>query len=78
MTIELTREQEDLVVRVAEEWGKTPAEVVGGLLSQLEWADDAEERALIEERMVEAEADPSSLLTEEEMHARFLQMLKPR
>ena len=76
MTLELTSKQEAIVLRIAEETGKTPAQLVIETMAQLEWLDDEEERHLIETRS--AEADRGEFVPADEMGTRFQQMLHRR
>ena len=77
MTVQLTQEQEAVILETAERDGKSPAEV---LTDAAEWlqslAGDEEEQRILDERT--AQADRGDFLTKEEMDARFQGMLKPR
>lgn len=65
MTIELTSEQEAMVLRLAEESGKTPEELVATALSELEWVDDPHEQRILAERIAEADRGDSWVSHEE-------------
>jgi predicted transcriptional regulator len=77
MTIELTSEQEAIVLEIARNDGKTPGEV---LTETAVWLHDLEadedERRLLDRRL--EEADRGEFLPQSEMEARFQAMLRPR
>ena len=70
MTIELTGEAEATVLRMAQESGLTPAQVVTGTLAHFE-PMDAEEQALVEQRLDEADRGEVEWISHEEVRRRM-------
>ncbi len=71
MTLELTSEQEALVLSLAEQAGKTPAELLLETMSRLERMDDAEEQKLLDARIAEADGDGVEWVSHEEVGRRM-------
>jgi hypothetical protein len=71
MTVELTSEQEAMVLRMAEVTGRTPAELLVESLALLESFGDDEERELVERRLAEADRDGAEWLSHEEVGRRM-------
>jgi hypothetical protein len=67
MTVELTGEQAELVLRLAHQSGRTPEEVVMHAVTNM---DDAAELKLMEERIAEADSDAAQWLSHEEVGRR--------
>lgn len=71
MTLELTSEQESIVLRLADETGKAPAELMIEAMAHLEWLDDEKERQLIEARAAEADRNDATWISHEEVGRRL-------
>lgn len=77
MTIELTSEQEAVVLEIARSDGKSPAEVLTETAVWLhELAADEEERRIIDQRFAEADSDNAVWIEQDEMEERFKKMLQ--
>ena len=70
MTIELTGEAEATVLRLAQESGMTPTEVVADTLAQIE-PMDAQEQALLQQRLDEADRGEVEWISHEEVGRRM-------
>ena len=71
MVIELTGAAEETVLRMAQERGLTPAEVVAQELAASGWPYDEAERQLMRERIAEADRDDCEWLSHEEIGRRL-------
>jgi hypothetical protein len=77
MTIELTSEQEAIVLEIARNDGKSPGEVLTETAVWLhELAADEEERRLLDRRFAEAEAGNVVWIEQAEMEERVKKMLR--